>query len=261
MSAAVLTPDSKVAAKVFPSANHDERRDGRAPDMLMLHYTGMPDAADALRTLTDHVRERRVSSHYFVFENGHVLQLVPEARRAWHAGAGSWGTDTDINTRSIGIEIANPGHAGGLPPFPQEQIAAVTRLCQDIVARWSIAPQRVLAHSDTAPGRKEDPGELFPWRYLAEAGVGLWVEPAPIRSGRFLSLGDRGQPVEALQSMLVLFGYGLDIDGEFNARTRDVVAAFQRHWRPERVDGVADVSTITTLRDVIRACEPPANMA
>jgi N-acetylmuramoyl-L-alanine amidase len=261
MSAAVLTPDSKVAAKVFPSANHDERRDGRAPDILMLHYTGMPDAADALRTLTDHVRERRVSSHYFVFENGHVLQLVPEARRAWHAGAGSWGTDTDINTRSIGIEIANPGHAGGLPPFPQEQIAAVARLCQDIVARWSIAPQRVLAHSDTAPGRKEDPGELFPWRYLAEAGVGLWVEPAPIRSGRFLSLGDRGQPVEALQSMLVLFGYGLDIDGEFNPRTRDVVAAFQRHWRPERVDGVADVSTITTLRDVIRACEPPANMA
>jgi N-acetylmuramoyl-L-alanine amidase len=261
MSRDTLRPDSKFAAKVFPSPNHDERRDGRMPDMLMLHYTGMPDEADALRTLTDGTRERRVSSHYFVFENGHVLQLVPEIRRAWHAGVGSWGVDTDINTCSIGIEIANPGHAGGLPPFPQQQIAAVSQLCVDIVTRWKIAPERVLAHSDTAPGRKKDPGELFPWRYLAEAGAGLWVEPAPIRSGRFFALGDRGQPVEALQSMLAMFGYGIAIDGEFNERTRDVVAAFQRHWRPERVDGVADASTITTLRDVIRAQEPAANMA
>jgi N-acetylmuramoyl-L-alanine amidase len=260
MSDKTLKPDSKVAAKVFPSANHDERRDGRQPDMLMLHYTGMPDEADALRTLTDHVRENRVSSHYFVFENGHVLQLVPEARRAWHAGAGSWGRDTDINTCSIGIEIANPGHAGGLPAFPQVQIAAVTRLCQDIVARWGILPERVLAHSDTAPGRKQDPGERFPWRYLAEGGVGLWVEPAPIRSGRFFALGDTGQPIEAVQSMLVMFGYGIEIDGIYSARMKAVVEAFQRHWRPERVDGVADASTITTLRDLIRACEPAANM-
>jgi N-acetylmuramoyl-L-alanine amidase len=246
-------PDSPVAAKVFPSPNHDERRDGRRPDMLMLHYTGMPDEGEALKALTDPLRANRVSSHYFVFGNGHVLQLVPEARRAWHAGAGSWQGQADINSQSIGIEIANPGHAGGLPPFPDEQMQAVQRLCQDIVARWRIRPERVLAHSDTAPSRKEDPGEGFDWRRLAEAGVGLWVRPAPIRDGRYFTLGDEGPPVEALQAMFALFGYDVPVHGRFDEATRLVVAAFQRHWRQEKVDGVADASTITTLRDLIRA--------
>ena len=246
-----LTPDSPVANKVFPSPNHGERRNGRAPDILVLHYTGMPDAGEALQWLCNPISQ--VSAHYFVFEDGRVLQLVPETRRAWHAGVSAWDGDRDINSRSIGIEIAHPGHPGGLPPFPDAQIEAVIALCRDIMERWRIPPQRVLAHSDVAPGRKQDPGEGFPWQRLSEAGVGHWISPAPIRDGRFFSRGDQGMPVEALQAMLAMYGYGLRITGVFDEDTENVVAAFQRHFRPARVDGVADASTITTLRDLIAA--------
>lgn len=251
-----IAPDSSCAAKVFPSPNHGPRLDrqggeGRAPDMLILHYTGMPETGAALQWLCNPVSS--VSCHYFVFENGHTLQLVPEARRAWHAGVSHWQGESDVNSASIGIEIANPGHPGGMPDYPEAQIGAVTRLCQDIAARWAIRPDRVLAHSDVAPGRKIDPGENFPWRRLAEAGVGLWVEPAPVRDGRFFQRGEAGAPIEALQAMFGMLGYGVPVSGEFCERTEAVVAAFQRHWRPARVDGVADASTITTLRDLIAA--------
>ena len=242
-------PDSPHAAKVFPSPNHGERKDGRRPDMLILHYTGMPEAGEALQWLCNPVSQ--VSSHYFVFENGHVLQLVPEGRRAWHAGASHWAGETDINSCSIGIEIANPGHPGGMPAYPEAQIAATLALCRDICERWSIPPGRVLAHSDIAPARKIDPGERFPWRRFAEAGVGVWVEPAPIRGGRFFARGDSGPPVEALQAMFAMLGYGVAIDGVFDERLEHIVGAFQRHWRPEKIDGVADASTITTLRDLL----------
>lgn len=256
-------PDSAVAAKIFPSPNHGPRRaadgsEGRRPDMLLLHYTGMADAGEALQRLCNPVAE--VSCHYFVFENGHVLQLVPEARRAWHAGRGHWAREEDINSCSIGIEIAHPGHdaADALPPWPEVQINATLQLCRDICQRHAIAPERVLAHSDIAPGRKRDPGETFDWRRFAEAGVGLWVEPAPICGGRFLAKGDRGPPVEALQAMFAMFGYGLAIDGVYDEAMEAVVAAFQRHWRQAKVDGVADASTITTLRDLLRAAKPSA---
>ncbi|MGL4728304.1 MAG: N-acetylmuramoyl-L-alanine amidase [Bosea sp. (in: a-proteobacteria)] len=225
-----------------------------APDMLILHYTGMPDAGEALNWLCNPLSQ--VSCHYFVFENGHTLQLVPEARRAWHAGVSAWGADRDINSASIGIEVTNPGHRpaefGGLPDYPEAQVAAVINLCRDITTRLAIPAHRVLAHSDVAPGRKIDPGEKFPWARLCEAGIGLWVEPAPIRDGRFFQRGEEGQPVQALQSMFVLFGYDLPVTGVFDQRTQDVVEAFQRHWRPARVDGVADASTITTLRDLLQ---------
>lgn len=252
-------PDSPVAAKVFPSPNHGPRKAadgsaGRRPDMLILHYTGMSNAGEALQRLCNPAAE--VSSHYFVFENGHVLQLVPEARRAWHAGRGHWAGEEDINSCSIGIEIAYPGHAGGLPPWPEAQIVATLRLCRDICQRHAIAPERVLAHSDVAPERKQDPGETFDWRRFAEAGVGLWIEPAPVRGGRFLAKGDQGPPVEALQAMFAMFGYGVQVDGLFDERLEAVVAAFQRHWRQDMVDGVADASTMTTLRDLIRQTAP-----
>jgi N-acetylmuramoyl-L-alanine amidase len=247
----VLTPESPVAGKVVPSPNHGERRDGRRPDMILLHYTGMTTASEALLRLCNPVAE--VSSHYFVFEDGRVFQLVPEARRAWHAGQASWAGETDVNSCSIGIEIANPGHEGGLPPFPEAQIDAVIALTRDIAGRWAIRPDHILGHSDVAPARKQDPGELFPWAGLHRAGIGHWVEPAPIRDGRFFAEGDSGQPVEALQAMFALYGYDLPVDGSFDTRTAAVVAAFQRHFRPERVDGIADSSTITTLRDLIAA--------
>lgn len=262
-----LVPDSPVASKVFPSPNHGERRPGaaqanpRRPDILLLHYTDMADSGEALNRLCDPTSQ--VSAHYFVFENGRVLQLVPESRRAWHAGEAVWDGERDINSASIGIEIAHPGHfrdplppdsaVQGMPPFPPEQIAAVAALAKDIVTRWGMRPDRVLAHSDVAPTRKRDPGEAFPWAELARTGVGHWVEPAPPRGGRFLSPGERGQPIEALQAMLGLYGYGLDVDGVYNPQTEAVVRAFQRHFRPERVDGIADASTITTLRDLIAA--------
>jgi N-acetylmuramoyl-L-alanine amidase len=246
-----LSPDSPVARKVFPSPNHGERRDGRRPDMLLLHYTGMPVEGEALQWLCNPVSE--VSAHYFVFEDGGVLQLVPEARRAWHAGVASWAGETDINSCSIGIEIANAGHPGGLPPFGEEQVESVIALCRDIASRWGIPPDRILAHSDVAPGRKLDPGEKFPWDRLHGAGIGHWVAPTPIRDGRFFSRGDEGPPVEALQAMLALYGDGAPLSGRFDEATETVVAAFQRHFRPERVDGIADASTITTLRDLIAA--------
>lgn len=219
--------------------------------MLILHYTGMDSGAAALARLRDPLSE--VSAHYLVFEDGGIVQLVPEARRAWHAGAGTWKGETDINSRSLGIEIVHPGHAGGLPPYPEVQIAAVIALARDILGRWPIPPERVLAHSDIAPDRKEDPGETFPWDRLAAAGIGHWVPPATLRDGRFFAEGDAGQPVEALQAMFALYGYDLPVTGTFDARTRAVVTAFQRHFRQTRVDGVADASAITTLRDLIAA--------
>jgi N-acetylmuramoyl-L-alanine amidase len=245
----VLRPESPVATKVFPSPNHGERKDGRSPTLLVLHYTGMPDSGEALLWLANPISQ--VSAHYFVFEDGRVLQMVPESRRAWHAGVSAWDGEGDINSSSIGIEIANPGHPGGLPSFPEEQIQSVTALAKDIVTRWRISPDHVLAHSDVAPGRKLDPGEAFPWRQLHDAGVGHWVSPTPIRDGRFFARGDRGMPVEALQAMLAMYGYQTRITGLFDEDTEKVVAAFQRHFRPERVDGVADASTITTLKDLI----------
>jgi N-acetylmuramoyl-L-alanine amidase len=241
---------SKPAVEPHPSPNHGARKDGPV-DILLLHYTGMPDAQQALDWLCD--PQSKVSSHYFVFEDGRVLSLVPEERRAWHAGAARWGDATDINSRSIGIEIANPGHPGGLPPYPDAQVEALIALCRDVVGRHPIPPHRVLAHSDVAPGRKLDPGERFPWARLAEAGIGHWVEPEPLADGRFFQRGDSGQPIEALQALLALYGYGVDINGAFDQRMENVVAAFQRHFRPARVDGVADRSTIETLRKLLDA--------
>src|SRR5262249_43036956 len=165
--------DSRTVAKVVPSPNHDGR--GARVDILLMHYTGMQTGEDALARLTD--RSAKVSSHYFVDEDGRVLQLVSEHQRAWHAGESSWKRAVDINARSIGIEIVNPGHEYGYRDFPTVQIDAVIALSRDIIARHHIRRERVLAHSDVAPLRKHDPGEKFPWARLAAAGIGLWVEP------------------------------------------------------------------------------------
>jgi len=246
----MFAADSSVAAEVRPSPNHGERSGRQRPDMIVLHYTGMADAGAALERLCTSGTE--VSAHYFVFEDGRIVQLVQESRRAWHAGAAFWAGETDINSCSVGIEIANPGHEYGYADFPSRQIAALIALCRGIQTRNSIPPVRVLAHSDVAPARKQDPGEKFPWRTLYDSGVGHWVEPAPITEGGILlALGDRGEEVAAMQDMLAQYGYGVSVTGNYDSMMHGVVAAFQRHFRPARVDGVTDESSRATLRELL----------
>jgi N-acetylmuramoyl-L-alanine amidase len=259
MSRAEFPADASVVADVMPSPNHGERVDGRRPDTIILHYTGMPEAAAALERLRSPAS--KVSAHYFVFEDGRVIQLVQESRRAWHAGVSSWAGETDINSCSIGIEIVNPGHQYGYPDFPKRQIAAVTALCRGILTRNAILPERVLAHSDVAPPRKQDPGEKFPWRTLYDSGVGRWVQPAKITEGTLLALGDRGEAVEAMQRALSEYGYGIEINGSFDPVAYDVVVAFQRHFRPGRVDGVFDPSTRETLQSLLAHRGRPRTVA
>jgi len=260
MSRFVFRADSCVVAEVRPSPNQGERREGQRPDMIVLHYTGMRDAGAALERLCAAGSE--VSAHYFVFEDGRIIQLVPERRRAWHAGAAFWAGEDDVNSCSIGIEIANPGHEFGYPDFPKRQIAAVTTLCRSILTRNTIPPVRVLGHSDVAPTRKQDPGEKFPWRTLYDSGVGHWVKPAPFtEEGPLLALGDSGNAVLALQEMLSEYGYGIAASGSYDSTTHAVVAAFQRHFRPARVDGVGDESTRATLRDLLGHRGRPRNIA
>ena len=244
-------PDSSLVAEVRSSPNFGERRSGAKIDMLVLHYTGMPEGAAAVRRLCTMGTE--VSAHYVVMEDGHIIQCVPEERRAWHAGQSSWAGETDINSCSIGIEIANPGHDHGYPKFPLRQIAAVTALCRSIFTRYDIPADRVLAHSDIAPSRKRDPGEKFPWRILHGSGIGLWVNPAPIEPGPIYVLGESNPAIEELQALLAKFGYGVPSSGYMDGATRDAVAAFQRHFRQARVDGVFDVSTVATLRAALVA--------
>jgi N-acetylmuramoyl-L-alanine amidase len=242
-----LTPDSPLAAGFVVSPNFGDRR-GR-PNCLILHYTGMPTGQAALDRLTDPASE--VSCHYLVWEDGRIDQLVAEDARAWHAGKAFWKGETDLNSVSIGIEIVNPGHDGGSPPFPDRQIAATIALGRDCLSRRKIRPERVLGHSDVAPGRKRDPGELFPWRRLWEGAVGHWVEPAPVSGQALFRHEENGPPVRALQAMLALYGYGIELTGVYDRRTRAVVEAFQRHFRPERADGEADASTVATLKALI----------
>lgn len=241
------------SAEVRVSPNFGPRRDTLKPDMIVLHYTGMATGPGAEAWLCDPASE--VSAHYLVHEDGRVVQMVRESDRAWHAGKSSWFGRTDINSCSVGIEIVNPGHSLGYPAFPRRQIDAVIGLCAGIVQRHFIPAQRVLAHSDVAPGRKIDPGEKFPWNALFAAGVGHLVPAAPVRRGVVVKAGDTGPDVEALQSMLAVYGYGVEISGVFDRQTGIVVEAFQRHFRPRLVDGVADGSTIRTLQRLLASAK------
>ena len=211
-----------------PSPNHDARPDGIAVDILLLHYTGMASAEAALARLCDPAA--KVSAHYCIDEDGSVSRLVPEARRAWHAGAGHWAGADDVNARSIGIELVNPGHEFGYRRFPEAQMAALMDLAWEILRRHPIPPARVLGHADVAPLRKQDPGELFDWQGLASAGIGLWprdpVEAAVLPSE------------DAFKAGLARFGYGY-LEADLGA----VVTAFQRHFRPAAVTGEADRET------------------
>jgi N-acetylmuramoyl-L-alanine amidase len=247
----MTAPDSKLATEWRPSPNFEPRREGRAPDMLILHYSGMESCEEALDWLI--CEESKVSAHYLIDEAGQITQMVAEEMRAWHAGQSHWAGETDLNSCSIGIEIHNPGHEFGYPDFPDVQMEAVEALCLDILSRHVIPPARILAHSDIAPGRKRDPGERFDWARLARAGVGLWVKPVPIQDDAGLGPGDESEAVAALQRGLRELGYGVEVTSTYGKGLEQVVEAFQRHFRPARVDGRADRSTRETLARLLAA--------
>lgn len=237
-----------------PTPNVDRRR--APPDMILLHYTGMQTGEAAIDRLCD--PEARVSAHYVVEEDGRIFRLAPEERRCWHAGVSHWRGEEDLNHASIGIEIVNPGHEWGYRAFPDAQVEAVVALVGDIRTRWQVPNDRILGHSDVAPARKEDPGELFPWKRLAEAGHGLWFEPAIERVqalGPPLGPGDEGVGVVVLQAGLKRLGYGLEQTGTYDDATRLTVTAFQRHWRPANIDGIADGETRARLVGLIQLAQ------
>jgi N-acetylmuramoyl-L-alanine amidase len=244
-----LHPDSSVVERVEPSPNFDERPGLGRPDMIVLHYTGMQFCHEAIHRLCD--PKARVSSHYVVLESGSIIQLVQESNRACHAGVSSWAGDPDINSRSIGIEICNPGHDFDYPDFPSRQIAATIALCRGILTRNIIRPENIVAHSDVAPSRKQDPGEKFPWKLLAQSGVGFWVDVGTVFEQQSIKPDDSGVKVTELQKMLAEYGYGIEANGQYDTSTREVVIAFQRHFRPSLVDGIADAATLQTLRKLI----------
>ena len=210
-----------------PSPNHGLRAAGVPIDVLLLHYTGMDTAEAALDRLCDPAAE--VSCHWLIDRDGTVYRLVDEERRAWHAGQSFWAGAHDINSRSIGIELVNPGHELGYPDFPPDQMAALAELAQGILARHPIPPHRVLGHSDVAPGRKQDPGEKFDWAWLAGQSIGLWPAPqAGAESGDLTRIG-------------------------YENCDRASVIAFQRHWHPARVDGVLDAGTRSRIAQITSA--------
>jgi N-acetylmuramoyl-L-alanine amidase len=203
----------------------------------------MRSAAEALERLCS--AEARVSAHYLIAEDGAVWRLVDEDRRAWHAGVSSWRGRDDVNGASIGIELVNPGHEFGYRRFPEAQMAALEALCRDILARHAIPARHVLGHSDVAPQRKQDPGELFDWPRLARAGIGLW--PTGAIAPRAVSLGEA-------QRLLAAIGYAVPRTGASDAETVQVIAAFQRHFRPSCCDGALDAETAGRIVAVAALC-------
>lgn len=225
-----------------PSPNFGPRAAGKKIKYLILHYTGTPTAFEAVRLLQGGDPKHQVSAHYFVDEDGSVMRFVDENMRAWHAGKSYWEREEDINSCSIGIEIQNPGHEFGYRAFPQEQIEVVAALCQEIIARHDILPVHILAHSDIAPERKEDPGELFPWQALSEQGIGLWPETG--------AQDDDGE-AEDIGAILTKYGY----DPRPDLKTR--ITAFQRHFAPETFltpgqVGIADASTVKKAHSLLK---------
>ncbi len=224
----------------YTSPNHDARPAGAEISVLVLHYTGMESAEAALTRLCD--PEAKVSAHYVVDEDGTTHVLVEESARAWHAGKSNWRGYEGVNDISIGIELVNPGHEFGYRPFPEAQMQALITLCQQILARHPIPPRNVVAHADIAPDRKEDPGELFEWRRLAQQGIGLWAEGDMKPPERMFQPEASSEEVRHLQHKLSDYGYPLPITGVYDAQTISVIKAFQRHFSAGRytINGIWD---------------------
>jgi len=245
----LVSCDTKLAARWRASPNFQPRRNGLVPNILLMHYTGMESAKAAL----DHLchEQSGVSCHYLVDEEGQIIQMVAESQRAWHAGQSHWAGQEDINSCSIGIEIVHEGHIPEMDDFPDRQIEAVIALSRDIFSRHAIPPRHVLAHSDVAPERKKDPGEKFPWRYLHEQGIGHYVSPVAPKGETGFYVGDEDEKVEQMRKMLRNYGYKVDSQGPFDQKDADLITAFQRHFRPQKVDGRLDQSTFETAQKLV----------
>jgi N-acetylmuramoyl-L-alanine amidase len=235
-----------------PSPNFDKREADVPTDMLVLHYTGMETGKAALERLTE--ATSRVSAHYLVEEDGRIFQMVEEECRAWHAGVASWRGHTDINARSIGIEIVNPGHEFGYRAFPEPQMESVSVLASKIIKRHNIRGYNVVGHSDVAPDRKQDPGELFDWTRLAANGIGVLasLESLNSQSRAILTVGSDGEAVLSLRRALTGIGYDAKETAEYDTGLALIVTAFQRHWRQSKVDGRADAETQSLIYSLNR---------
>jgi N-acetylmuramoyl-L-alanine amidase len=229
------------------SPNHGPRPEPARIDMLVIHYTGMTTAEAALERLCD--PDARVSAHYVIEENGAIWRLVPENRRAFHAGVSCWEGERDLNAVSLGIEIVNPGHEWGYRSFPEAQMSSVERLCRELIGRYSIPPHRVVGHSDIAPERKSDPGELFDWARLARAGIGIWPPANPAPRGLAIN------PAESLDDLSSI-GYCVTAESQTPA-----LVAFQRRFRQSCCDGRLDVETVVRLSEVRDAFAPSRTAA
>jgi N-acetylmuramoyl-L-alanine amidase len=199
-------------------------------DSIILHYTNLPSVKETLTWLLNPLSQ--VSAHYLVDEEGQIYQMVAEEKRAWHAGESYWQGCTDMNSCSLGIELANPGQSHGYQPFPEAQIEALIRLCQRLKTQWDIAPSRILGHSDIAPRRKQDPGHLFPWHHLAQEELGLW----PYKTGAVIE-GN-------LMKKLAHIGYEI-------VSPLHTILAFQQHFQPHKVDGIPDQETDALVQGML----------
>jgi N-acetylmuramoyl-L-alanine amidase len=252
----IKKPDSALVADLHPSPSIGPRKDGMAPSMLILHYTGLPSVERSLEVLSR--PDCKVSCHYVIDTDGRIIQMVSENMRAWHAGLSHWAGETDINSASIGIEIQNAGHQSGYPDFPEAQMKSVILLSKDIVARHRIAPERVLAHSDIAPERKVDPGEKFDWQRLHREGIGHWVFPEPVDPSDIgLGIGAQSPIVAATQSLLAEYGYGVSQSGVFDPSLWFALRGFQLHFRPQLTNSRLDWSTFVTLERLVSALPRP----
>lgn len=227
--------------------------------MVVFHYTDMPSASEALKWMINPTSQ--VSAHYLIDEQGEVIPLVTEEKRAWHAGQSSWQGKSSLNNCSIGIELANPGHTHGYLPFPEPQIESLIKLCEGIQKRWDIPSNRFLGHSDIAPQRKQDPGHLFPWEALAKEGFGIWPglfgrhceegkgpDEATHDQAHFSGLPRPSGPRNDEENVIRL----LDVIGYDVTSPSDTLRAFQRHFQPHKVDGVSDKETVQLLEKVLQ---------
>jgi N-acetylmuramoyl-L-alanine amidase len=228
--------------RTYRSPNYNARAAGKDIDCVILHYTNLPDAVTALAMLIDDRADRPVSAHYLIDLDGRILQLVDDEHRAWHAGVSYWQGETDMNSRSIGIELVNRGHQGGYHAFPAAQLEALKHLLGELKTRHAIPAARFLAHSDIAPERKEDPGELFPWQDFAQLGFGLWPETCP-EVEKILEM-------DVIRGLLRRIGYACAATGGYDPALRRVLLAFQRHWAPDTLSGLTDALTASRLQAV-----------